>query len=156
MNPRNFELKSKAFSHNQQIPDEYTCKGKEHSPPLYWNHAPENTKSYALIMDDLDTPIKTLTHWILFNIPSDETRLEEGVSSKQSFDHKMMQGKNSMRKNEYMGPCPPFGSHKYQFTLYALDTVLEENPKMNKKKLLKEMNDHILAQTSLIGVYSKK
>jgi len=145
-----------AFDDNQKIPVDYTCKGKELSPPLYWNNAPGNTKSYVLIMDDLDTPIKTLTHWILYNIPKDKTELEKGISSKQPFPNTLIQGKNSMRKNEYMGPCPPFGSHRYQFTLYALDRVLEKNSKMNKKKLLKLMKGHILAQTSLIGVYSKK
>ena len=151
-----FTLKSKAFKHEERIPDQYTCTGKELSPPLNWEHVPEKTKSYAIIMQDLDTPIKALTHWILYNIPSEMTSLPEGVSLQEPFSNGMIQGRNSMRKNEYMGPCPPFGKHRYKFTIYALDTLLEENTKMNKKKLLNAMDNHILAQSDLLCVYAKK
>jgi len=151
-----FVLKSSAFSDQENIPHRYTCTEEEYSPPLFWENIPENTQSFALIMVDLDTPITNLTHWILFNIPSDQTSLPEAVSCQDSFSNNMIQGRNSMRKNDYMGPCPPFGSHRYKFTLYALDTTLENDPNINKKKLMKEIKGHILAETSLIGVYSKK
>jgi Raf kinase inhibitor-like YbhB/YbcL family protein len=151
-----FTLESKAFKHEGMIPDQYTCTGKELSPPLNWKNVPEKTKSFALIMQDLDTPIKALTHWILYNIPSEITSLPEGISTKKPFSNGMIQGRNGMRKNEYMGPCPPFGKHRYKFTLYAIDTLLEENPKMNIKKLLAAMNTHVLAQSELLCVYTKK
>lgn len=109
----NLELKSKAFDHEEKIPDVYTCSGEELSPPLHWENVPEATKSFVLIMDDLDIPIKTLNHWILFNIPGNQKELVEGISSQHPFANGMIQGRNSMRKNEYMGPCPPFGSHRY-------------------------------------------
>ena len=151
-----FTLKSKVFKHEEMIPELYTCTGKELSPPLNWDLVPEKTKSFAILMQDLDTPIKALTHWILYNIPSEMTGLPEGVSTQEPFSNGMIQGRNSMRKNEYMGPCPPFGKHRYKFTIYALDTLLEENTKMNKKKLLTAMDSHILAQSDLLCVYAKK
>lgn len=152
----NFELKSNKFLHNDTIPDRFGCKGKGISPPLSWQGVPEHTKSFALIMQDLDTPLTKLTHWILYNIPSDQTVLSEFIPSQKTFSNGMIQAKNSMRKNEYMPPCPPFGKHRYVFTLYALDILLETDPKMNKKKLLKAMDGHILAESELHGFYSKK
>mgnify|MGYP006283729295 CR=1 FL=1 len=151
-----FELKSDKFLHNDMIPHRFGCKGKGISPPLRWQGDPKQTKSFALIMQDLDTPLTNLTHWILYNIPSDQTMLSESIPGQETFSNGMIQAKNSMRKNEYMPPCPPFGKHQYVFTLYALDHVLKADPKMNKKKLLKKMNGHILAESELHGFYSKK
>lgn len=151
-----FELKSKSFFHNGNIPDRYTCKGEEFSPPLSWDNPPDKTKSYTLIMEDLDTPIMILTHWILYNIPKETTNLPENIANKEQFPNGMVQARNSMRKKEYMSPCPPFGKHRYIFTIYALDVLVEPNPKMNKRKLLKAIEGHILDKSELLGFYSKK
>ncbi len=149
------ELTSNAFKNNEKIPDIYTCKGKEISPPLMWRNAPEDTKSFALIMDDLDTPLGVINHWILYNIPPNKKELSEDLPHEEKLPDNSIQGKNSMRKIGYMGPCPPWGIHRYIITLYALDTVLDANSKMNKRRLLKMIQGHILEKSELIGVYSK-
>lgn len=148
-------LKSEVFLHNGTIPDKYTCEGKNISPPLSWKNVPEETKSFALIMQDLDTPVMSVTHWILYNIPSEDTKLSEDIPLQETFSNGMVQAKNSMRKNTYMGPCPLFGKHRYSFTLYALDMLLDPYPKMNKRNLLKKIDGHVLARSELLGFYSK-
>jgi Raf kinase inhibitor-like YbhB/YbcL family protein len=150
------ELSSNAFENNGEIPDMYTGKDKEISPPLFWKNAPKKTKSFALIMDDLDTPIGVLNHWVLYNIPAEKNKLSEDIPHQEKLEDNSIQGKNSMRKIGYMGPSPPWGTHRYVFRLYALDAVLEVNPKMNKRRLLKAIKDHIIEQSEILGVYSKK
>ena len=149
------ELLSNAFKNEERIPELYTCKGKEISPPLIWKNIPKDTKSYALIMDDLDTPIGILNHWILYNIPPKKNQLLEDIPHEVNLADNSIQGRNSMRRTGYMGPCPPWGEHRYVFKLYALDTVLDINPKMNKRKLLKAIEGHVLEQSQIIGVFSK-
>ena len=149
------ELSSIVFKNEGRIPDLYSCMGKEISPPLLWKNGPKDTKSFALIMDDLDTPIGILNHWIIYNIPRDKKQLLEDIPHETFLDDDSIQGRNSMRRTGYMGPCPPWGEHRYVFTLYALDTVLDKNPKMNKRKLLKAIEGHVLEQSQIIGIYSK-
>lgn len=151
-----FEVSSIAFENEGGIPAVYTCKGKNISPPLMWKNAPKNTKSFALIMDDLDTPLGIITHWIIYNIPTKTREISEDIPHQYKLSENIIQGRNSMKKIGYMGPCPPWGKHRYVFKLYALDTILEFNPKMNKKKLLKAIEGHILDKCQLMGVYSKK
>ena len=129
-----FRLVSKAFRNEGKIPDLYTCKGENISPPLMWDDSPDEVKCFALIMEDLDTPLGTLTHWVLYNIPGRNSKLPEDIPHQDCLPDGTLQGKNGMRKTGYLGPCPPFGTHRYKFTLYALDTILKINPKMNKKK----------------------
>lgn len=148
-----FTLTSPAFANNETIPYSYACDGSNISPPLVWHEAPVNTKSFALIMQDPDAPNGTWDHWILFNIPSAYSQLQEGLK-----DHidKMVLGKNSWGKNTYGGPCPPSGTHRYYFTLYALDTLLDLKPGSDKKALLKAMQGHVLAQAELMGHYARR
>lgn len=150
------ELLSKEFKNKGRIPELFTCKGKEISPPLIWKNAPMNTKSYALIMDDLDTPFGVLNHWIIYNIPPEKNQLPADIPRVVNLSDNSIQGKNSMRRIGYMGPCPPWGTHRYVFKLYALDTVLNMNAKMNKRKLLKLIKGHAIEQSQIIGIYSKK
>lgn len=149
-------MTSKAFINEGKIPEIYTCKGKEISPSVMWKNIPEETKSFALIMDDLDTPLGVLNHWVLYNIPSEKKELSEDIPHEEKLPDNSVQGKNSMRKIGYMGPCPPWGTHRYVFTLYALNTILEVNPKMNKRRLLKAIDGHIIEQSELMGFYSRK
>ncbi len=121
-----------------------------------WEDPPSGVKSFGIIMEDLDIPFGTITHWILYNIPAKNRELLENIPHHDSLPDGTLQGKNGMRKTGYMGPCPPFGIHRYKFTLYAIDTVLGINSKMNKKRFLKEIEDHILAQAHLVAYYSKK
>lgn len=151
-----FQLLSKAFKNEENIPDLYTCKGKNVSPPLRWNNPPKGTKSFVLTLEDLDTPFGTITHWVIYNIPAEKRELSEAIPYQNSFPDGTIQGKNGMWKNGYMGPCPLWGKHRYYFKIYALDTVLKADSKINKKKLLKVIEDHILNQAHLMGYYSKK
>lgn len=156
MSPMNFQLRSSAFEHEGKIPDLYTCKGQNVSPPLMWENAPQGTKSYALTAEDLDTPVGAITHWVVYNIPPEKSELQEAIPHQDSFPDGTIQGRNAMRQRGYMGPCPPWGRHRYLFRLYALNTVLDYNPKANKKRLLSAMETHILSQAELMGYYSRR
>jgi len=151
-----FQLLSATFEHEGDIPELYTCKGKDVSPPLTWKNPPEGTKSFALIMEDLDTPLGKITHWVVYNIPSDKRGLPEAIPGRESLPDGTIQGKNWMRRNGYMGPCPLWGRHRYEFKIFALNTVLQGDPGMNKSKLLKAIKEHILGEAALMGYYLKK
>ena len=146
-----FELTSSAFSGGQQIPAKYTCDGEDISPPLQWSEPPAGTQSLALIMDDPDAPVGTWDHWLLFNLPASSRSLPEQAGMPAG----SAAGKNSWGRTGYGGPCPPRGTHRYFFKLYALDTTLALPAGTNKSQLLQAMAGHILAQTELMGTYSR-
>ncbi len=149
------EIKSPAFENNKLIPKQYTCNGINISPPLFWSKIPVTTKSLALISDDPDAPMGTWVHWIIYNMPPISKGLQEGVLPLQNFSHDTKQGLNDFNKIGYGGPCPPSGTHRYFFKLYALDTKLNLEAGATKKQLENAMKDHILAQAELIGKYKK-
>ena len=118
-----FSLNSTAFNDREKLEPIYTCEGKNISPELEWSHVPKKTKSLTLILSDPDAPGGIFYHWVLFNIPKTVTTLAENITS---LPVGAQTGKNSWDKTQYSGPCPPKGSsHRYVFSLYALDTVLE-------------------------------
>ena len=129
------------------IPRKYTCQGEDISPPLTIFDIPSGTKSLALINDDPDAPMGTWDHWILWDIKATATIAENTVPG--------VQGKNSWGRNDYGGPCPPSGTHRYFFKLYALDKTLDLTEGATKAHVLKAMAGHILAQAELIGLYKK-
>jgi hypothetical protein len=137
------------FKNNEKIPDKYTCNGININPPIKIIDYPEKTKSFALIVDDPDAPTKVWIHWIVFNIT--KPVIEE---NRQPFNSK--RGINDSKKLDYSGPCPPSGTHRYFFKVYALDCLLDFNEGINKEMLEKVMRNHILAKTELIGLYSRK
>lgn len=143
-------LKSDAFLNGQSIPAKYSCIGKNISPALTWSNPPAGTQSFALIVDDPDAPAGTWVHWVLFNIPSTTTSLEESADMSA-----VTVGKNSSGNMRYDGPCPPSGTHRYYFKLYALDSILDLSPGASKEQLLTAMKGHILAQGELMGTFSK-
>jgi hypothetical protein len=151
------ELKvtSAAFSEGGMIPSQYTCDGADKSPPISWTKGPEGTKSYALISDDPDAPVGTWVHWVIYNIPASVTSLAENIPKKARLDDGSLQGINDFKKYGYGGPCPPGGTHRYYFKVYALNTVISAEPGLTKKQLLKAMEGHILAQGQLMGRYSR-
>ncbi len=151
-----FELTSSAFAQGETIPVRYTCDGDDVSPPLEWGDPPEGTQSFALANDDPDAPAGIWDHWILFNLPGEARSLPEGVPSDAELPDGSRQGQNSWRRLGYGGPCPPSGTHRYFFKLYALDTTLDLASGANKKQLLQAMEGHILGQAELIGVYSRE
>jgi hypothetical protein len=141
------KLTSPAFAHNTSIPKKYTCQGEDISPPLNISDIPENTVSLALIVDDPDAPMGTWDHWLIWNInPID--KIEEDSAPG-------IQGQNSWRRNDYGGPCPPTGTHRYFFKLYALDLTLDLPTGSTKGKLEQMMKQHIIEQIELIGLYQK-
>ncbi len=150
------QLTSTAFAHEQMIPEVYTCDGKDMSPPLEWSSAPDSTKSFALICDDPDAPGQTWVHWVVFNIPADYRELTDSVQAGRVIEAGINQGSNSWGKNSYGGPCPPSGTHRYFFKLYALDTTFDLEGNVDKDHLLKQMDGHILAQAELMGKYSRQ
>jgi Raf kinase inhibitor-like YbhB/YbcL family protein len=151
------ELTSDAFMSGQSIPAKYACTGRNISPALAWNEPPSGTQSFALIVDDPDAPMGTWVHWVLFNISADSRSLQEDlpITGKNVDPNAIFVGKNSSGNIGYDGPCPPSGTHRYFFKLYALDTVISLLPGATKEQVLKEMEGHILAQGELMGTFSK-
>jgi Raf kinase inhibitor-like YbhB/YbcL family protein len=144
------EFKSDAFAGGQSIPAKYTCTGTNVSPALTWSNAPAGTQSFALIVDDPDAPMGTWVHWVLYSIPATTTSLQENADTSA-----LSVGKNSSGNMRYDGPCPPSGTHRYFFKLYALDSTLSLSPGATKEQLLNAMKGHILAQGELMGTFSK-
>ncbi len=148
-------LTSPAFAEGERIPRKYTCDGEDVSPPLTWDNVPEGTKSFALICDDPDAPMGTWVHWVLFNLPPETRSLPEAVSPDKELPSGARQGTNDFRKIGYGGPCPPSGTHRYYFKLYALDTMLDLPAGCSKAQLLKAMEGHVLSEGQLMGRYSR-
>ena len=144
---KELSVKSPAFENNKLIPAKYTCDGDNVNPPLIIEGAPDETKSIVLIVDDPDAPMGTWDHWIVWNIPP-TSRIEENTIPGT-------EGMNSSRKHAYGGPCPPGGTHRYFFKIYALDTKLDLNSNSRKKDVEKAMQSHILAKGELVGLYHR-
>jgi len=149
------ELTSSAFAQGQSIPAKYSCNGEDISPALIWGEPPAGTQSFALIMDDPDAPVGTWDHWILFNIPASTRGLPEAFPSDAVLPDGAMSGKNGWDRMGYGGPCPPSGTHRYYFRLYALDEMLAISAGASKGELEKAMTGHILAKGELMGTFSK-
>lgn len=150
------ELKSKTFELGGLIPAKYTCDGEEISPPLNWSDTPAGTKTFALISDDPDAPVGTWVHWVIWNIPASARALDENLPKSASLPNGAKQGTTDFRRIGYGGPCPPSGTHRYFFKLYALDMTLDLPASTTKKDLEMAMQGHILAQAELIGKYRRR
>ncbi len=143
------ELKiTSIFENNQNIPVKYTCDGQDINPLLYIKGLPNETKSLVLIMDDPDAPIGVWDHWVIWNIPFINIIEENTVPGEE--------GLNSWNRKKYGGPCPPSGTHRYFFKVYALDTMLSISSSSRKKDVEKAMKGHVLAKGQLMGLYSRK
>lgn len=149
------QLVSQAFEVGGMIPVRYTCDGPDVSPPLRWMDPPPGTKSFALIADDPDAPVGTWVHWVLWNIPATATGLEENLPKTASLPNGVQQGTTDFRRIGYGGPCPPSGTHRYFFKLYALDAPLALSSSAMKADVEAAMQGHILAAAELIGLYGK-
>lgn len=144
-------LESSAFQNNSVLPSKYTCDGVGTNPPLLFKDVPKEAKSLALIVDDPDAPRGTWDHWVLWNIPPEVAQIAEGSTPMAA-----VVGKNSWPTNAYGAPCPPSGSHRYYFRLYALNSLINLPPDSNSKDLRSAIEGHILAETELMGTYQKK
>jgi len=145
---KNLLVKSSAFENNKLIPTKYTCDGANVNPPLTIEGVPEETKTLVLIVDDPDAPMGTFDHWIVWDIPPTTSKIEENTVPGAD-------GISSYRKHAYGGPCPPYGTHRYFFKVYALDVQLELSPASKKKDVEKAMQGHILAKGELVGLYRR-
>jgi Raf kinase inhibitor-like YbhB/YbcL family protein len=150
------KLTSNAFVDNSLIPLKYTCDGANISPPLSWDEIPPNTQSLVLIVDDPDAPGKTFVHWVVYDIPPTVKQFPEHIPSSKTLPNGGIQGKNDFGKLGYGGACPPSGTHRYFFHLYALDKKLNLEPGMSKNQILTAMKDHVLAKTELMGKYQRQ
>ncbi len=145
------KISSPAFENNTAIPQRYTCDGADMNPPLVMDSVPPAARSLALIVDDPDAPGRVWVHWVVWNI--DPSRLE---IAENSVPAGAAQGMNDFRKHEYGGPCPPSGTHRYFFKLYALDTVLNLPSSSAKADLERAMKGHIIGQAQLVGTYRRR
>ena len=148
------EISSAAFAAEGMIPKRYTCDGANVSPPLAWQGVPPGTKRLALIVDDPDAPAKTWVHWVIYNLPVASGGLPENVPPDKDAAGGS-QGRNDFGRIGYGGPCPPSGTHRYYFKLYALDAELDLSPGAGKSELLRAMQGHVLAEATLIGRYRR-
>lgn len=154
-------LQSKSFENGKDIPEKYTCHGQNVSPELNWKGAPPKTKCFALIIEDPDAPTMNFTHWVVFNIPliadpaTNGFELVEGFPRDAKTDKGIIQGANDFQKIGYDGPCPPSGTHRYYFKLYALDSFLPLGGGSLKSQVVKAMKGHVLAQTQIMGQFGK-
>ena len=140
-------IKSPAFQPNGTIPKKHTCDGQDTNPPLTIEGTPKESNSIVLVVEDPDAS-GTFDHWVVWNIPPSTTQIAENSIPGT-------EGLNSARHVGFMGPCPPSGSHRYFFKVYALDTELKLGAKSTKKDLEKAMQDHILAKGELVGLYQR-
>ena len=145
------KISSTAFTQNGSIPAKYTCDGLDVSPPLMIENIPPEAKSLALIVDDPDASAGAWVHWVVWNIGPSVKEIKEN-----SLPPGAQEGMSDFRKRGYGGPCPPGGTHRYFFKLYALDTTLTLGPNTNKALLEQAMKKHTVAQSELIGRYKRK
>ncbi len=146
----NMQITSPNFQNGGAIPVLYTCTGENMNPELRFSDLPPGTKSLALIMDDPDAPRGTFLHWTIWNIGPTETRIGENSKPVGA-----VEGKTSTGKPGYVGPCPPSGTHRYFFRLYALNTLLSLAPGADRESLEVAMQSHTLGQAELMGTFSK-
>jgi len=142
------QLTSPLFSHNGTFPIIHTCDGGDTNPPLDINGVPDKAMSLALVLHDPDAPGGTFVHWVVWNIDPKTKRIED-----DSVPEGAVQGSTTNKKNTYFGPCPPSGSHRYIFTLYALDAKIYLNSGATAEQLYAAMNGHILEKTGLMAKY---
>jgi Raf kinase inhibitor-like YbhB/YbcL family protein len=153
---KTMKLQSPAFATSGLIPSQYTCDGRDISPPLSWDEPPAATQSLVLICDDPDAPRQTWVHWVVYNLPAQIRSLPENLSPGNPLPEGGLQGINDFGKIAYGGPCPPRGTHRYFFKLYALDRLLELQGGATKAQLEVAMKGHILAQAEFVGHYRRQ
>ena len=149
------KLTSAAFNEGQPIPRAYTCDGVNISPPLEWSSVPKTARTIAIVCDDPDAPGGTWVHWVLYNLPADNIGLVENLPATDNLKAGGFQGTNDFGKIGYGGPCPPSGTHRYFFHVYALDSELPLKAGATKAELTKAMAGHIVIQGQLMGTYRR-
>lgn len=147
MEPIPLKIKSKAFANGEYIPAKYTCDGININPPLDIEGVPAEAKSLVFIVDDPDAAMGTWVHWVVWNIPLSTHIAENHIPGEE--------GMNDFRKQHYGGPCPPGGTHRYFFKVYALNTTLQLSATTNKSQLENAMRAHVVGYGELVGLYTR-
>jgi len=145
---RDLVVRSPVFESNKLIPAKYSCDGDDVNPPLTVENVPEDAKSLVLIIDDPDAPMGVWNHWLVWNIPAGTREIEENSVPG-------VQGKNTGGRRRYGGPCPPSGTHRYFFKVFALDVELDLDAGAKKKDVENAMRGHVLAKGELLGLYHR-
>jgi Raf kinase inhibitor-like YbhB/YbcL family protein len=145
------KITSSAFQEGGDIPSKFTCDGADMNPALRFEGAPGEAKSLLLIVDDPDAPVGLFTHWLAWNIDPKTTEVAENSAPTNA-----VQGTNDFPKTGYGGPCPPSGTHRYYFKVYALNQTLDLKPGAKRKEVDAAMRGHVIAQGELMGRYSRK
>lgn len=148
-----FTLRSPAFEHGRAVPRRFTCDGDNVSPPLEWTGAPAGTVRFALVLDDPDAPSGTFTHWLVCDLPAEQTRIDEGIP----LDGIAMEGVNDFGREGYGGPCPPrgHGPHHYRFHLYAVGQAMKLPNGFSRRDLDRALRGHVLGTALLEGTYGR-
>ena len=144
------KITSSAFQEGGNIPSKFTCDGSDTSPPLQINGVPSEAKSLVLVADDPDALSGLFTHWLVWNIPPQTNSIAEGHALKG------VQGTNDFGKSGYKGPCPPPGTHRYSFKIFALDRELDLRSGTKRSQVDAAMKSHVIAQGELVGRYARK
>ena len=144
-------ISSPAFAEGETIPMEYTCEGENINPPLEFIDVPDEAESLVLMVEDPDAPANPWVHWLVFNIRPQTRKVEAGSAANGGIE-----GKANGGMPGYEGPCPPTGEHHYQFKLYALDQMLDLSEQADREDVLKAMEGHVVAQSTLTGLYQLK
>ncbi len=147
VNYKQLKISSTAFQNGEMIPVKYTCDGININPPLDIENIPGEAKCLAMIVDDPDAPIATWVHWIVWNIPVTHHIKENAVHGKEGY--------NDFQQYHYGGPCPPSGTHRYFFKVYALDDIQDLPAGTKKPELEKAMSEHIIGFGELVGLYKR-
>lgn len=148
-----FTIKTTSFNNEEIIPIKYTCDGENISPPLEWEDSPNGTKSFVLIVDDPDAPLCTWNHWLIYNIPNNISKLIENI---KILPPPAKLGRNSWGSENYSGPCPPSGEHRYYFKLFALNAEIESNDKVSRTNIEQLIRPYIIGEAILMGRYERK
>ena len=148
-------IRSEAFENEGPIPRRFSCDGENVSPPLSWEGAPDGTRSFVLVADDPDAPGRTFVHWVYYDLPSAVNSLPAGVAPDANPRPGGTQGENGFGEIGYGGPCPPGGTHRYFFHVYALDRELGLEPGASKQEVLERARNHVLAQGILMGTFAR-
>lgn len=155
--PDQLDLRSPAFQTGESIPVRYTADGENVSPPMEWHNAPDGTACLVLICEDSDASSGAFAHWVLYNIPADQTRLDEGVPTEGRLPNGARQGRNDFGNIGWGGPSPPAGKpHRYFFRLYAVDEPLDDvGPGQTRQQILDRIEQHTLDVAEHMGKYGR-
>ncbi len=155
---KSLRVTSKDFFDAEEMPSAFTCRGEARSPHIAWTNAPAQTKSYAVVTMDWDAPSPELrlfpvVHWVLYNIPQSVAEIPEGVSNAELHRMKIATGLSMGRVDGYIAPCPPLGTHRYEFRVYALDVDELRPADPDKQGILKAMEGHVLGYGQITGLF---